>query len=133
MLAWLASFLTGPLIQGALDAYKARLAAANAGDRIAADLAVKEIEAEIEARKSAQATIIAEQGRWWTAAVRPLWTAPFVVYTWKVVVWDICLGWGTTDAIRGDLATLMMIVAGTYFSGRTIEKVAQVLRRGRSL
>jgi hypothetical protein len=31
---------------------------------------------------------------------------------------------------RGDVAGLMMmIVAGTYFSGRTIEKVAQVLRR----
>ena len=129
MLQWLASFLTAPLIRGALDAYKARLAAANDGDRIAADLAVKEIEGEIEARKQAATIIIAEQGRWWTAAVRPLWAAPFVVYTWKVVVWDICLGWGSTDAIRGDVATMMMIVAGTYFSGRTIEKVAQVLRR----
>jgi hypothetical protein len=46
-----------------------------------------------------------------------------------VVVWDIVLGLGSTDAVRGDVASLMMIVAGTYFSGRTIEKVAQVLRR----
>ena len=129
MLQWLASFLTAPLIQGALDAYKAKLSAANAEDRIAADLAIKEIEAEIEARKQAATIIIAEQGRWWTAAVRPAWAAPFVIYTWKVVVWDIVLGLGSTDAVRGDVATLMMIVAGTYFSGRTIEKVAQILRR----
>jgi hypothetical protein len=129
MWQWLASFLTAPLIRGALDAYKAKLSAANAGDKIAADLAVKEIEAEIEARKQAATIIIAEQGRWWTASVRPAWAAPFVIYTWKVVVWDIVLGWGTTDAVRGDVAGLMMIVAGTYFSGRTIEKVAQVLRR----
>src|SRR5688572_33374508 len=92
MLQWFASFLTAPLIKGALDAYKARLSAANAGDKIAADLAVKEIEAEIEARKQAATVIIAEQGRWWTAAVRPAWAAPFVIYTWKVVVWDIVLG-----------------------------------------
>jgi hypothetical protein len=129
MWQWLASFLTAPLIQGALDAYKAKLSAANAGDKIAADLAVKEIEAEIEARKQAATIIIAEQGRWWAAAVRPAWAAPFVIYTWKVVVWDIVLGLGSTDAVRGDVASLMMIVAGTYFSGRTIEKVAQVLRR----
>src|SRR5207253_9131271 len=73
MLQWLASFLTAPLSQGALDAYKAKLSAANAEDKIAADLAVKEIEAEIEARRQAATIIIAEQGRWWTAVVRPAW------------------------------------------------------------
>ena len=40
--------------------------------RIAADLAAKEIEADIHARKQASAIIIAEQGRWYTAIIRPL-------------------------------------------------------------
>ena len=64
MWSWLASLIGGPVITGLINAYKARLDAANTQDRIAADLASKEIEAEIEARKQASAIIIAEQGRW---------------------------------------------------------------------
>jgi hypothetical protein len=51
MLQWLASFLTGPIVNGAIEAYKARLAATNTQDRLAVELAAKEIEAEIEARR----------------------------------------------------------------------------------
>jgi hypothetical protein len=61
MWQWLASFLTGPIVNGAITAYKARLEATNSQDRMAADLAAKEIEAEIEARKQASAIILAEQ------------------------------------------------------------------------
>jgi len=43
--------------------HKAKLAAANTQDKLAVDLAVKEIEAEIAARAQASAIIIAEQGR----------------------------------------------------------------------
>jgi Sigma-70, region 4 len=49
----------GPVITGLINAYKAKLDAANTQDRIAADLAAKEIEAEIAARKEASAIIIA--------------------------------------------------------------------------
>src|SRR3954454_24874618 len=104
MWQWLASFLTGPIINGAIAAYKAKLDAANSQDRIAADLAVKEIEAEIETRKQASAIVLAEQGRWYTACIRPLFAAPFVIFTWKVVVWDKVLGWGATDPLAGDVS-----------------------------
>ena len=50
MWSWLASLIGGPVITGLINAYKAKLDAANTQDRIAADLAAKEIEAEIEAR-----------------------------------------------------------------------------------
>jgi hypothetical protein len=63
MLQWLAQFLTAPIIGGFIEAYKAKLAADNTQDRTAADLAARAIAAEIEARKSANAVIIAEQGR----------------------------------------------------------------------
>lgn len=75
MWTWLASLLGGPIITGLINAYKAKLDAANTKDRIAADLAAKEIEAEIEARKQASVVIIAEQGRWYTAVIRPLLAA----------------------------------------------------------
>ena len=126
---WLASFLTAPLIEGAISAYKAKLAAGNDADRIAADLAGKAMEAEAKQRDAERAILLAEQGNWMTRWVRPMWAAPFVIYSWKVVVWDICLGWGSTDAIRGDMASLMMIVAGTYFGGRSLEKIATTIWR----
>mgnify|MGYP001609528812 FL=1 len=130
---WLLSLITGSVLNAitgpVLEAYKARLAATNTQDKLAVDLAVKEIDAEIESRKQAGAIIIAEQGRWYTAIVRPLIVLPFAVYIWKVVIWDIVLGWGSTPAIQGDVASLMMIVIGSYFGGRTIEKVAQIFKR----
>jgi hypothetical protein len=132
-MTWLISLITGPVLSAItgpfLEAYKARLSAANQKDAKAVELAVKEIEAEIESRKQAGAIIIAEQGRWYTAIVRPLIVLPFAVYIWKVMIWDIVLGWGSTDAVRGDVANLMMIVIGSYFGGRTIEKVAQIFKR----
>ena len=90
--SWVASLIGGPVITGLINAYKAKLDAANTQDRIAADLAAKEIEAEIAARKEASAIIIAEQGRWYTAIIRPLLAFPLVIYLWKVIVWDKVLG-----------------------------------------
>jgi hypothetical protein len=55
-------------------------------------------------RPVADAIIIAQQGRWYTAIIRPLLAAPVVIYLWKVIVWDIVLGLGTTDAVGGDVA-----------------------------
>jgi hypothetical protein len=101
MLQWLASFLTGPIVNGVIEAYKARLAATNTQDRLAVELAAKEIEAEIEARRQAGALVIAEQGRWYTAVIRPLLALPVVIFLWKVIVWDKVLGLGSTDEITG--------------------------------
>ena len=53
MWTWLASLIGGPVVNGLINAYKAKVDGANTQDRIVADLAAKEIEAEIEARKQA--------------------------------------------------------------------------------
>lgn len=127
MWRWLASFLTGPIIGAAIDAYKAKLAAGNDADRIAADLASQALATEIKMREVERALLVAEQGNWFTRWVRPMWAAPFVIYTWKIVVYDICLGLGTTDPIRGDLATLMLSVSVAYFGGRSLETVVRTI------
>ena len=89
MWTWLASFLGGPIVNGLINAYKAKLEAANTQGAQAADLAAKAIAAEIEARMDAQAIIIAEQGRWWTALPRALVQWSFAVFVVKCVVWDL--------------------------------------------
>ena len=127
MLQWLASLLTAPIVNGVIEAYKARLDAENSQDRAAADLAAKAIAAEIEARKSADALIMAEQGRWYTAIIRPLLALPVVVFMWKVIVWDKVLGLGTTDALTGDVATWSGAIVTTYVGGRSLEKIAKTI------
>jgi len=129
MWTWLASLIGGPVINGLLSAYKAKLEAANTQDHIAADLAAKEIEAEIEARRQASAIIIAEQGRWYTAIIRPLLAAPVILYFWKVIVWDRVLGLGTTDPITGMIADWTGMIITAYVGGRSNEKVARIFRR----
>jgi hypothetical protein len=129
VLAWLGSLIGGPVITGLIDAYKARLDAANTKDRIAADLAAKEIEAEIAARKEASAIIIAEQGRWYTAIVRPLLALPVIIYLWKVIVWDKVLGLGATDPLTGMIADWSGTIVTAYVGGRSIEKVARIFKR----
>jgi len=127
--SWLASLIGGPILKGLLDAYRAKLDAANARDRLAADLAAKEIEAGIDARRQANALIIAEQGRWYTAIIRPLLAAPVIIYLWKVIVWDKVLGLGTTDPLTGTVAEWAGLIVTTYVGGRTVEKVARIFAR----
>jgi hypothetical protein len=126
---WLLSLIGGPVVNGLISAYKTKLDAANTQDRIAADLAAKEIEAEIEARRQATALLIAEQGRWYTAIIRPLLAFPIVIYLWKVIVWDKVLGLGSTDPITGMVADWAGIIVTAYVGGRSIEKVARIFRR----
>lgn len=129
MWTWLASLLGGPVVNGLINAYKAKLEAANTQDRIAADLVAKEIEAEIEARKQASAVIIAEQGRWYTAIIRPLLALPIIIYFWKAIVWDKVLGLGATDPITGMIADWTGMIITAYVGGRSIEKAARLFAR----
>ncbi|HEU5068692.1 MAG TPA: hypothetical protein VFT61_10990 [Sphingomicrobium sp.] len=89
----------------------------------------KEIEAAIEARKQASAIIIAEQGRWYTAIIRPLLALPPVLYFWKLIVWDKVLGLGATDPITGMIADWTWLTLTAYGGDRSIEKVARIFKR----
>jgi hypothetical protein len=120
LLGWLGNLLGGPFAKAAVDAYRAKLSSENTSEKIAADLAVRELGVEQRERELSTQTVIAEQGRWFTALPRPLFAFAFVIYVWKVVVWDRVLGLGTTDALGGDVAQWAMIVLTAYFGGRSI-------------
>ena len=72
---------------------------------------------------------MAEQGRWYTAIIRPLLAAPVIIYFWKVIVWDKVLGLGSTDPITGMIADWTGMIITAYVGGRSIEKVARIFRR----
>ena len=129
VLGWLGNLLGGPFAKAAVDAYRAKLSAENTSEKIAADLAARELSVEARERKLATQVVLAEQGHWYMALPRPLFAFPFIIYVWKIVVWDRVFGWGTTNALSGDVAQWAMIVLTAYFGGRSLEKVARILGR----
>src|SRR5689334_14643857 len=87
-----------------LDAYKAKLQAGNDADKIAADLAAKDLELQARERELNVQQNISDGGRWWTAAPRALVCWGMAIFIVKAVVWDTVLGFGTTPALKGQVA-----------------------------
>lgn len=130
MIAWLLSFLSGPLLSKLVDAYRARLDAAGKQDVLAVDLARAEIHAEIAARTAAKEIIIAEQGRWYTAIIRPLFALPFVIYIWKIVVYDKVLGLGiTVGGLDANMKDVLTAIVYSYFGLAAVTRVTTVFGR----
>jgi len=121
--------IAGPVLNAAVDAYKSKLAAGNDRDRIAAELAGRELAVEQRERELNTQTLVAEQGRWYTAIIRPLLALPVIIYFWKVIVWDKVLGWGVTDPLTGMAAEWAGVIITAYVGGRSLEKVARIFRR----
>ena len=132
MLALLAPILSGifgSAFSSLVDGYKAKLAATNTTDKLAVDLAVAEIQAEVAARADATRVMTLENGRWFTWMPRAIVQWSFALFVAKCVVWDKLLGLGTTDALNGDVGQWAGMVMVTWFGGRSLEKIAQVFGR----
>lgn len=129
MWATLAGILGGPIINGLINAYKAKLDSGNTSERIAADLAAKDLDLQGRERELNTKQNISDEGRWWTAAPRALVCWAFAIFVMKVVVWDTVLGWGATPPLKGMVADWGGAVMVMWFGGRTVEKVARIFRR----
>lgn len=134
---WLMKLILGGGLAGvgkiAVDLYSKKLDAEGSTQNVVANITSREIAlAQREAELNAQ-VVIAEQGNWVTRWVRPAWAMPYVLWTWKVVVYDIVLGYGSTPELKGVVATLGITIAASYFGGRSVETVARIIadtRRG---
>lgn len=123
------SFLGGPLINGLISAYRERLKAINTQDAMALDLLQKEVEADIAARAEATKLLIVEQGRWYTAMIRPLFALPFIVFSFKIVVWDKVLHLGTTDGLDANFWSVFQTIIISYFGATAVERVSRIFKR----
>ena len=126
---WLAilSFLDGPVIEGLIDAYQAKLKAGNIDSKIAAGLAGSEIAAQTLETQSLTQLKIAEIGHPWSLKK----FAFHVVLTFfaKCVVWDTILGLGTTPSLKGDVSIRAGVVMPFYFSTRAFGDVVRIIKR----
>lgn len=127
MWTWLASFLGGPVVNGLIKAYQAKLDAGNTSERIAADLAARELAVQ-EMETQAQAQLkVAEVGHPWE--VEKLFGYVTLLFYAKCLVWDAMLHMGSTDAIKGTVADWSGYVIMFYFGKRSIENVARIIKR----
>ncbi len=125
MWTWLASFLSGPVIRAALDAYNAKLKAGNTTDKIGADLAIRELDVQVAEVQAQSALKIAEIGHWYEP--EKLFAYVTLVFYAKCLIWDKVLGWGSTDAVKGEIAEWAGYVMAFYFGKRGIENVARIV------
>jgi hypothetical protein len=128
MLALVLKYLGSAGFSALVEAYKAKLAAGNTTEKIAADLAAKDLELQGRERELNVQQNISDNGRWWTAAPRALVCWSIAIFTVKCIIWDTVLGWGTTYALKGQVADAYSAVIVMWFGGRTLEKVARIWR-----
>lgn len=127
ILSWLASLITGPILGKALDAYKAKLAAGNTSEGVAADLASKEIllqqrEAELQTQYR-----IAEIGHWYEPD--KIMGYAVAVYFAKLLIFDKVLRLGVTDPLAGWAETTANLIVAFYFAKRGFENIARIIKR----
>lgn len=81
--------------------------------------------AQMNARRD---IVVAEQGHWFTAMIRPLLAMPVVVYMWKTVVWDKVLGLGVTDPLGGDIQQWAYMIVAAYFVSEGATQIARIIK-----
>jgi hypothetical protein len=119
------SFLGGPVIAGAINAYKAKIEASGKQDLVAERLAIREIEVqqrEIEVQGEYKRALI---GRWYEPT--QLLGYIMVIYVGKVIIWDKVIGWGVTDPIGGAVGEWAGAIIMFLIGKRGIENVASVV------
>ena len=121
------SFLGGPVMKALVDAYSAKLKAANVDTKIAADLAASEIAAQTAETKAVMHYRTAELGYWHEPD--KLIGYCVTIYFAKLLVWDKVLGLGSTDPLAGFAAITANLVVSFYFTKRGFENVARIIKR----
>jgi len=125
---WLLSLISSPLLGKLVEAYKAKLEAGNNSDRIAADLAIRDLELQEKERELNVKQNALDAGTFWTAAPRAIVCWSLAIYIAKVVVYDTTFHLGSTVPLRGMVAEWMGTIIVAWFGGRTLEKIARIWR-----
>jgi hypothetical protein len=110
-----------------IDAYNAHLKAQSADAATAANLAGKEIAAQVSETNAIMQYRIAEIGHWYEPD--KLMGYCVAVYFCKLLVWDKVLGLGTTDPLAGFASITSNLVVSFYFAKRGFENVARIIKR----
>lgn len=121
------SFLGGPVVKALIDAYDAKLKAANIDAKIAAELAATEIASQTSEETAIMQYRIAELGHWYEPD--KLMGYCVAIYFAKLLIFDKVFGLGTTDPLAGFASITANLVVSFYFAKRGFENVARIIKR----
>ena len=89
-------------------AHRNKLQAETDEQKLAADITIKQLEAR-------QNALIQGEGAWVSKVVQAAWATPFIIFNFKVIVWDKVLKLGVTDPLGEFERNIGMIIVGFYF------------------
>lgn len=127
ILKWAASFVTGPIFDDLLKGYQAKLAAGTSHDTLAAGLATTELQLQMREMELQTQLRIAEIGHWYEPDKIMGYTAAILFA--KIVIWDICLGLGTTTLHDGWATQTATAIVVSYFGKRGVENVMKIWKK----
>jgi hypothetical protein len=111
-------FLGGPIVNGLLAGYTAKLNSDDSITQTKARLAAQAIQLDTREAELASSERIALMGHWW--AVENLFGYVTLTYYAKCLLWDAAFHQGSTDPLRGNVGSWSMLVISFYFGSRTI-------------
>ncbi|NOX51249.1 MAG: hypothetical protein GXP16_12060 [Gammaproteobacteria bacterium] len=109
-MAWLLGLINpvGRIIDALTAAYAVKSDAKTEQQRIAADVHIAGLNAQLEVQKDKQRSPVF----WFIWA----WFAGVVaIYFTKIVLWDVVFGWGTTASLKGQAAEWAQAVINSIF------------------
>lgn len=131
-LLWIVKLFSGLDINGlvgkAVDVYSKSKDTQVTLDDHEKDLIEKQTQLAVREEALNADIIKSEQGNWLTRSIRPLFALPFVIYIWKLVVWDKVLGLGVTDGLNNWLYGIAGTIIGSYFVGSEIRRTIVTYR-----
>src|SRR3954464_11395265 len=126
---WLAlmQLIGGPVVSGLIRAYKVHLTATTTDKQTAAGLAGQEIAAQTAETNAITQYRIAEIGHNWEPDKIMGYLVALLLA--KLIVWDICLGLGTTNLHDGWVTSTANLIIAFYFGKRGFENIARIIKR----
>ncbi|WP_310620903.1 hypothetical protein [Flexibacterium corallicola] len=127
------SFLGSGVLDRIFSHIEQRSAQENERDRIAAEVTKESIRAEVEARRAARDIVLAEQGWWVTAMIRPAFAWPIVIWSGAIVADSLFHFEWNVAALPSPLNEWAGWIVAAYFLTRPFEKALRgaISRRGK--
>lgn len=124
---WLLKLFAGPAVDAFVKGYTAKLQAGTDEKKLAGDLAARELGVQNTEILASTQLKIAEIGHPWEPEKLAMYIT--LIFYAKVVIWDVTLGLGSTDPLRGQVATWAQLIMTYYFAKRGAENITRIIGR----
>lgn len=127
-------WLGGGVLDRVLGHMKRKADSQTERERIRTQVTIEEIKADIAARQAARDIIVAEQGWWVTAMIRPAFAWPIVIWSGAIVADSLFHFTWNVAALPKPLDEWAGWIVGAYFITRPFEKGVRgyLHRKGKS-